>query len=85
MLGMKFTNSKDLDFDVLMPGIVDAWFSSNTPDDIVRIFETASGDFDLWIGRQQFAAFETFEDAKRHAECFVTVEITAEDLGVSPI
>jgi len=82
MLGIKFTNAKNLGCDITGAGIVDAWFASNTPDDCVKIMETASGDFDLWIGQQEFRAFETFEDAKRHAECFVTFTITQEDLGM---
>lgn len=76
MFGMKFTNAKDLGFDFCKGNIVDAWFASNTPDNVVKILETVCGDFDLIIGREKFAPFSTFEAAKRHAERTVVFQNT---------
>ena len=64
----------DMNFETFTTPAIDvvrAWHATNASRE-VNIIENNRGMFELWVASDCLALFDSFEEAKRFAECAVT-------------
>lgn len=62
-------------FDTTAIDVVRGWHATNASRE-VNIIENNRGMFELWVASDCLALFDSFEEAKRFAECAVTFTVS---------